>query len=247
LIEPEEAEAAEKVVAMRADAPEFISERRPRYVNDLRMSQVRWDDLASNREWRTALHLRGLPKIMCEPGVLRSVLQSQGLLDKVESLRVLPTKGKQLCNVLLNAKSVADVPMLAKFFHGRTFGGSMPVAVSFAARPARQSEGKKTAAAADGGCLPRPQRSSSIGLSQPWRVGVNGFSLPKNRLDFNSLDHPAYAASTLSSTPRWSSSSDVASDEVQTVFGLSPPPGLEMMEASPLPLELQPPGLESCR
>jgi len=104
----------------------------PRYVHDLRLSQLNWDALASNKEKRTALHLRGLPRKLCEVEKLTALLQSNDLGDCVTGVRALPSKSKHIGCVVIHAASVDHVAKLAKFFHGRQFGNSLPVAVSFA-------------------------------------------------------------------------------------------------------------------
>mmetsp|Transcript_123273 Transcript_123273/g.275329 ORF Transcript_123273/g.275329 Transcript_123273/m.275329 type:complete len:329 (-) Transcript_123273:93-1079(-) len=115
---------------------------RPRKVHDLMMSQLRWEDLASNREWRTALQLRGLPSAMCETRAIKALLESNDLLDLVESVQATPSRGK-FGHVIVNAKAVTGVGKIAKFFHGKRFGGllSIPVSVSFATV---QGNGTKT-------------------------------------------------------------------------------------------------------
>jgi hypothetical protein len=115
---------------------------KPCKVHDLRLSELRWDDLASNREWRTALQLRGLPSAMCETRAIKALLESNGLLDLVESVQATPSRGK-FGHAIVNAKAVTGVGKLARFFHGKRFGSlvSIPVSVSFATV---QGKGTKT-------------------------------------------------------------------------------------------------------
>jgi len=107
----------------------------PCFVHDLRLSQINWDDLANDREKRTALHLRGLPSKLCEVTTLTSLLQSKNLGEFVSGVQVLPSKSERIGCVIIHAASVEHVAKLAKFFHGRQFGNSPPVAVSFAPMP----------------------------------------------------------------------------------------------------------------
>jgi len=53
---------------------------------------------------------------------------------------------------LLKAKTVEDVPRLAKFFHGRQHGGMTPISVSFAAEQ---------------GCGLIPSRAKATSKSEP--------------------------------------------------------------------------------
>lgn len=101
--------------------------------SSLCMSQVRWDDFSGRREWRTALQLRGVPAKLCEPGALEELLKGYGLHASVASVRVVRSKGRGPGCAVIKARSVEDVPALAKFFHGSQFGNSMPIAVSYAA------------------------------------------------------------------------------------------------------------------
>jgi hypothetical protein len=110
----------------------------PRRVHDFRLGELCWDSLASQKEQRTALRLRGLSRRLCEPGVIDALMKEAGLWECVASLNVRMTKGQRMGCALLNVKSAADVPRVAKFFHGRQFGcsfGTPPVAVSFATIP----------------------------------------------------------------------------------------------------------------
>jgi hypothetical protein len=106
----------------------------PRYRNDLRLSQVNWTDLANGREWRTTLRLRCLPGKLCDKDTFKRLLALAGLTEMVDCLRVFPSEGnKRTGSALVNAVSSAGVTAVARYFHGRQWGNSMPCAVSFAA------------------------------------------------------------------------------------------------------------------
>lgn len=125
------------------------TDARPCKVHSLRISEVRWASVASNREQRLSLHLRALPAKLCNPKEMEALLQAEGLWESVESLRVLPGRGGRLGCAVLNARQAAHVQKLAKFFHGRQFGSSTPVAVSFAppiSASGLRTEGRKTPA-----------------------------------------------------------------------------------------------------
>merc|ERR1719464_1361646 len=107
----------------------------PRYVSNLWMSQLNWDDLNAGREWRKTLRLCYLPKCLCEPRALDVLLEAKGLSSSVERVHVVPGKGVRcLGSAVLRAKTMDVVPALVRLFHGRQFGSSSstPVAVSFA-------------------------------------------------------------------------------------------------------------------
>jgi len=108
---------------------------RPKFVrgeDGLGLSQLSWGALESRREWRTELRLRGLPACLCERGALQEAVVQLGLRDAVRSVQVPDASKSKAGWAVLRAKSVADVPRIAKAFHGRVFRGSrMPVAVSF--------------------------------------------------------------------------------------------------------------------
>mmetsp|Transcript_108068 Transcript_108068/g.230753 ORF Transcript_108068/g.230753 Transcript_108068/m.230753 type:complete len:361 (-) Transcript_108068:143-1225(-) len=207
---------------------------RPRKVHDLMMSQLRWEDLASNREWRTALQLRGLPKVMCDTRILKAFLEANGLLDLVASVRVMPTKGKQLGCAIVNAKAVRDVPKLAKFFHGRQLcSGGMPISVSFAAIQMKDRQTRlqkkireKAAESNDIDCGGMEWTRGTTDL--PWHVDESGISHELATAYYacseNAWDTPCESSGTSSG-----SASDVAFDEARhTLLPFGPPPGLEM-------------------
>uniref|UniRef100_A0A7S0ALJ3 Uncharacterized protein n=1 Tax=Pyrodinium bahamense TaxID=73915 RepID=A0A7S0ALJ3_9DINO len=105
----------------------------PRYRNDLRLSQVTWEDLTSGREARTTLRLRCLPRHLCTEQTFQGLLARVGLSKVVDSVRVFPGDGKCPGSALVNAVDSQGVIAVAKYFHGRQWGRSLPVAVSFAA------------------------------------------------------------------------------------------------------------------
>mmetsp|Transcript_111711 Transcript_111711/g.303242 ORF Transcript_111711/g.303242 Transcript_111711/m.303242 type:complete len:364 (+) Transcript_111711:90-1181(+) len=124
--------------AVDAQASELASgaaSLRPKFVrgeDGLGLSQLSWGALESRREWRTELRLRGLPACLCERGALQEAVVQLGLRDAVRSVQVPDASKSKAGWAVLRAKSVADVPRIAKAFHGRVFRGSrMPVAVSF--------------------------------------------------------------------------------------------------------------------
>lgn len=108
---------------------------RPRFLrgeDGLGLSQLSWGALESRREWRTELRLRGLPPILRDRRSLKEVIVQLGLQDAVRSVQVPDVVNSRAGWAFLQARSVADVPRIAKAFHGRVFQGSrMPVAVSF--------------------------------------------------------------------------------------------------------------------
>lgn len=206
---------------------------RPRKVPNLLLSELRWQDLANNVEWRTALHLRGLPRSLCGEGAFEAFLHANNLLNLVERTRVLPTRGKQLGCAVIVARSVAEVPKLAKFFHGRQFGASPPVAVSFA--PVRGA-----GAAATGVRLAK----NTMAAAEPWRVGdfaADDNKVQPDKLVTETVQKPCALKvrdgdsdiSTTMSSPRTVSGDDVAPEERRQSIarklppGLAPPPGLE--------------------
>ncbi|CAE8601065.1 unnamed protein product, partial [Polarella glacialis] len=104
----------------------------PRYRNSLRLAEVNWADLASGSERRTTLRLQFLPLQLCDVKVFDNVLKTNGLSQHVDVLRVFPGSGRAPGSALVNATSSSGVTALAKFFHGRQWGSSMKVSVSFA-------------------------------------------------------------------------------------------------------------------
>jgi hypothetical protein len=118
----------------------------PRKVLPMQFSQINWQDLEGNREWRTVLCLRGLPACLCQDRALEAYLENCGLgqhVDKVKTAQKSANNGKKLGCAMVRAVSTEAVKELAKFFHGRQMGNSL-IAVSFA-----PSQGLKAAAKQD--------------------------------------------------------------------------------------------------
>jgi len=105
----------------------------PRYRNDLRISEVRWADLHNGREWRTTLRIGCLPQKLCNEQAFLKVLNEAGLSEHIDIFRVFANEKRPLGTALVNAKTSAGVAEVAKYFHGRTWGKHIPLAVSFAA------------------------------------------------------------------------------------------------------------------
>lgn len=104
----------------------------PRYRNDLRLSEVMWPEIRNGRESRTTLHFRCLPARLCDREAFKSVLVSAGLDGFVDCFRVFPGRSKRSGAALVNATDTKGVAALTKYFHGRQWGQSLPVNVSFA-------------------------------------------------------------------------------------------------------------------
>lgn len=94
-------------------------------------NQVNWAELSSGRETRTTLRLRGLSKSICSSGTLQRALVQGDLLHAVDFIRCFPGSGSKLGSAIINVTACDRVPSVVKFFHGRQFGSSPPVAVSF--------------------------------------------------------------------------------------------------------------------
>jgi len=138
-IETKKAQATPAVVT-QTQAPA------PRKVLPMQFSQINWQDLEGNREWRTVLCLRGLPACLCQDRALEAYLENCGLgqhVDKVKTAQKSANNGKKLGCAMVRAVSTEAVKELAKFFHGRQVGNSL-IAVSFA-----PSQGLKAAAKQD--------------------------------------------------------------------------------------------------
>jgi len=195
---------------------------KPRKIHDLRMSQLRWDYLANKREWRTTLHLRGLTKKLMEPKALETLLSLNGLSDAVARIKVVQSRGgKQLGCAILEATSVDQVQKLAKFFHGRQFGGSMPVAVSFASHYGNQS--LLTNKKAD-------KKTHLKHLAEPWRVDTSS-------TDFTSVPPGLLRGAENDESDSSSTTSEVSGGHMDMFEGTPthgqaspcpPPPGLEL-------------------
>jgi len=223
---PELSSAAVPAESLLQPAPSSCD--KPRYLNDLRRSCIRWDDLASRREWRTVLLLRGLPRPLCEPPAMWDLLRARGLAEKVLEVRSATSgasNGRLGC-ALLRAASVDAVSALVRFFHGRQLGGKTPVAVSFAthqrgSRPTGDAPGLDTIAA---------RVCCGNGGDYPSDHGAAGSTRSSSRMT-NS------ARSTSGSSPRAASSNGsacpgdgglpAAAARPVTMPDATPPPGLE--------------------
>lgn len=106
----------------------------PRKVHSLRLSEFRWcAPVHCHTEQRVALLLRGVPWKLCNPTKLREMLHQVGFGEMVKDLQIWPSKpGHPGCAVLKVRATSNDVQRIAKFFHGRQIGTSMPMAVSLA-------------------------------------------------------------------------------------------------------------------
>lgn len=195
----------------------------PRKVSSLRLSELRWDDLARRREWRRALQLRGLPASLCEAGQLEALLAAHGLRELVESTRVLRSKTGKTGGAVVVANSVEDVPRLAKFFHGSQFGNSMPIAVSFASDQGKLQLSRSLA--------PLSRHGKSLG--EPKRVQHISLSLDLKSSDRAVSGSTEGSESTTSGSPRSGASDSPAnasdSERPGLPPGLCPPPGLELI------------------
>lgn len=105
----------------------------PRYRNDLRLSEVDWAESLSGRDKRTTLRLRCLPRKLCTLEAVQAELTKAGLDEMVDLVRVFPSQRNQFGSALLNAVNSEAVVAVGRYFHGRQWGRSLPVAVSFAA------------------------------------------------------------------------------------------------------------------
>lgn len=138
-----------------ADGSAAASERAHRMRARLNLSsQLDWNKLAAGGEQRTGLVLRGLPKALCDERALRELLKTngmEGVLEGAQGLwQALSTRSRSqhsLGCMYIKVKYPDDVLPVAKFFHGRQFGGSLPVAVTFAPQKGCGSVAASTAAA----------------------------------------------------------------------------------------------------
>lgn len=139
------------------------SDGTPRKRNDLRLSQISWQDLASGWEWRTTLQLRCLPPPLCSEEALQQMLLRAGLANCVDCIRVFKGEKQRMGSALVNAVDAEGVMKVAKYLHGRHWGRSMPIAVSFSAQ--------QGAAEVRQAC-PKYEREGAWkkGLAVPWRV-----------------------------------------------------------------------------
>eukprot|EP00929_Paragymnodinium_shiwhaense_P095368 TRINITY_DN56461_c0_g1_i1.p1 TRINITY_DN56461_c0_g1~~TRINITY_DN56461_c0_g1_i1.p1 ORF type:complete len:257 (-),score=66.55 TRINITY_DN56461_c0_g1_i1:141-911(-) len=100
---------------------------------DLVLSEVKWADLQSGQEKRRTLRLRSLPAHFCAKVPFYNLLKTEGLEEAVEFVSFFPSKGRRPGAAVLGATSLLAVKQIVRYFHGRQWGRSVPVAVSFAA------------------------------------------------------------------------------------------------------------------
>eukprot|EP00929_Paragymnodinium_shiwhaense_P000368 TRINITY_DN100612_c0_g1_i1.p1 TRINITY_DN100612_c0_g1~~TRINITY_DN100612_c0_g1_i1.p1 ORF type:complete len:395 (-),score=90.15 TRINITY_DN100612_c0_g1_i1:240-1424(-) len=188
------------------------------------LSQICWKDIASKREQRTTLQIQLLPRRLCHPGALETLLNKLGLRDRVEWMEAKPLKAscpKSLGSALLKAKSVDDVPKLVKALHGRSFFGGIPIAVRFA-----------SVAPPPG--LPAPMEFASLQKSQKQQEPDSSASTtPCSVRSPRSDKGQSFQRSTSSSVGSSASTTSAAGDldlNLQCGRGraLSPPPGIAL-------------------
>jgi len=158
-------------VPEKVEAPENLSAARgplsgPRYCNDLRLSGVNWTDLANGNESRTTLRLRCLPAKLCDNMAFHKTLESAGLSKVLRYHRTFPpAAGKKTGSALVDAVDSKGVLEVAKYFHGRRWGQTLPVAVSFAA-----TQGSGAFCTAPPGLEDLEARLKQVAAAEPWRV-----------------------------------------------------------------------------
>jgi len=113
------------------------AERAPRYRTDLRLSEVSWVDLASGWDTRTTLQLNCMPRQFCAEEAFKTLLMTACLSEHADCYRIFFNKGRRTGSVLVNATGAGGTAALAKYFHGRRWGRSLPVSVSFAVAQGR--------------------------------------------------------------------------------------------------------------
>jgi len=159
----EESQEAKKLEGTSLKIPTASSPTStPKKVQTFQLSQLNWDQLDKKQEWRTALQLRGLPKRLCDQHAFEALLTSCGLMGSVDKVEVLPpSRGSRVGSAIIHAKYVAEVPKVAKYFHGGMFQGSAsPVAVSFATDQGQSGAVKSSSF----------RSSSSLKLAEPHRI-----------------------------------------------------------------------------
>lgn len=104
----------------------------PLYANRLDGVHLDTADLVKSRRRRRDLFLRGLPDKLCIPGAIQLVLRSANLSDAAEQVHLTWKGAMSVRCAVIRARTVEDVTRLARFFHGRRFGKSSPIEVSFA-------------------------------------------------------------------------------------------------------------------
>lgn len=171
---------------------------KPYVLKGLELNQICWDRFASQKEWRTCLQLRGLPKRLCEKRALQAFLLQHGLMSDVQKVEVRAKIGPRVGSAVLNASSIDGAERLARFFHGRVVStGAMPVSVSFASEQACRTSSKPLKIA-------EPQRiyidslESNVDLSTN---GANPWLEPRLPPGLEDYARPA----TLGCLPAWNS------------------------------------------
>jgi len=150
-------------------APLQGASSKPYVLKGLELNQICWDRFASQKEWRTCLQLRGLPKRLCEKRALQAFLLQHYLMSDVQKVEVRAKIGPRIGSAVLYASSVDGAERLARFFHGRVVStGSMPVSVSFANDQACRTSSKKPLK------LTEPQRIDIDGLDSNVNLSTNG-------------------------------------------------------------------------
>lgn len=119
-----------------AQTPRRATPVAPRYLNDLGISQVVWADLDSGLETRTTLRITRLCQRLCNPKRFQMLLEEANLAQYVDVFRTFAT-ARGCGAALLNVTSALGVKIVAKFFHGRQWGKTMPASVSFAVTQGR--------------------------------------------------------------------------------------------------------------
>lgn len=104
----------------------------PRKVPTLRLAELNWADVRSGRDQRTTMRLSCLPPKFNTTDALQAELTNAGLSDAVDVVRVVPTAWGRPGAALINAVNSEGVLAVGQHFHGRRWGRSLPVSVSFA-------------------------------------------------------------------------------------------------------------------
>jgi len=137
----------------------------PRYRNELAFSQVVWEDVSNGSETRTTLRLRCLPNRLCSQERFAAELKHAGLEQAVDLFRVWTSPEKKFGVALVHAVDADGVIKVGKYFHGRRWGNSIPVQVTFAAQQGQEE--------VESACLMKITSGDSFaGLREaaPWRI-----------------------------------------------------------------------------
>merc|ERR550532_698300 len=96
---------------------------------------------------RTTLCLRCMPAALCSEAAFSRALASAGLAEAARSVSPSLARGARTGVVYVDAVDAAGVRAMTKHFHGRRWGKSLPVEVSFAAvqESAVREEARKVA------------------------------------------------------------------------------------------------------